>query len=45
MHPALLKPPKRIYRSPKLLIYGDLSEITKQGGKGKPDKTSGNSMT
>jgi hypothetical protein len=38
-------PPKKAYQPPKLLIYGDLSEITKQGGKGGMDRTTSSSMT
>ena len=38
-------PPKKAYELPRLFAYGDLSEITKQGGKGRPDMTKGNSMT
>jgi hypothetical protein len=45
MHRVPAGPPKKVYEPPKLLIYGDLSEMTKQGGKGMMDKTSGNSMT
>jgi hypothetical protein len=45
MHRVPAGPPQKVYQPPKLLIYGDLSEMTKQGGKGNPDRTKGNSMT
>ena len=39
-------PPKKIYGAPKLLVYGDLTEMTKSGGKsGMADMAKGNSMT
>jgi hypothetical protein len=38
-------PPKKTYEAPKLLVYGDLTEMTKSGGKGMPDMAKGNSMT
>jgi hypothetical protein len=39
-------PPKKTYEAPKLLVYGDLAEMTKSGGKtGMTDMAKGNTMT
>lgn len=39
-------PPKKAYEAPKLLVYGDLTEMTKSGGKtGMADMAKGNAMT
>lgn len=46
MHAVVATPPKKAYQPPKLAVYGDLSEITKQGGMStNMDMTTGNSMT
>lgn len=47
MNESAPMPPKKPYQPPKLLVYGDLSEITKTGGKSLTmDMTgSSNSMT
>lgn len=38
--------PKKKYESPKLLIYGDLAEMTASGGpKGQSDNVKSMSMT
>lgn len=31
-------PLKRPYQAPRLLVYGDLRDMTKTGGKGKSDR-------
>jgi len=37
---------KKAYEPPKLLVYGDLAEMTKSGGKtGQVDMIKGNTMT
>jgi hypothetical protein len=39
-------PPKKTYEVPKLLVYGDLTEMTKSGGMtGMTDMAKGNTMT
>jgi hypothetical protein len=39
-------PPKKTYQTPKLLVYGDLTEMTKSGGMtGMIDMAKGNTMT
>jgi hypothetical protein len=39
-------PPKKRYEAPKLLAYGDLTEMTKSGGMlGMTDMAKGNTMT
>jgi hypothetical protein len=39
-------PPKKTYEAPKLLVYGDLTEMTKTGGMSSMmDMATGNSMT
>ncbi len=34
-------PPKRPYQSPKLVIYGDLIEMTRASGKGMAENAHG----
>ena len=39
-------PSKKTYEAPKLLVYGDLTEMTRTGGKtGMTDMAKGNTMT
>jgi len=39
-------PPKKRYEEPRLLVYGDLTEMTKTGGMtGMTDMAKGNTMT
>jgi hypothetical protein len=41
MKPTTQTPPKRLYRSPKLVIYGDLIEMTRASGTGMAENAHG----
>jgi hypothetical protein len=45
MAPKQKAPPQKRYEAPKLLVYGDLTEMTKSGGKKGMKDGKGNSMT
>lgn len=38
MKPEIKGPGKKPYQPPKFQIYGHLTEMTKTGGSGKPDR-------
>ncbi len=44
---AVKAPPKKPYRAPKLIVYGDLTQLTltSQKGMGQPDNVKQNMRT